>query len=349
MIISDLKIDHLRSIKSMNLAFKPHFNFIIGPNGSGKTTILEAIYLLGCGHSFRSREIAPLITHGEDTMTVYARGYEQESISIQKSTHGATQIKLNHQFCHSTSQLAYALPIQIFYSDLFQFIDAGPTVRRSVLDWGLFHVKHQYFSIWKDYKRVLKQRNALLKTKASHPIFEPWDRQLSDLGDALDVMRSDYFEKLHEKFTHLLAHFSSIPCQLSYFKGWDKKGSGKSLFDILQEHLEADMQKQYTQYGAHQADILVRTEDVKAKYILSRGQQKLILFALKCAQAELLTNSCIFLIDDLAAELDSQHQTKILNYLTNTNRQIIITSTSQSILYLTDRYGDYESIILENC
>lgn len=332
MILSELKIHFLRTLHLIRLELNPRFNFVSGPNGSGKTSLLEALYLLSCGHSFRSREIAPIITQGQSTLTVFARGQNEDMISIQKSSTDATQIKLNNQPCTSTSQLAYALPCQIIYSDIFQIIDAGATERRSVLDWGLFHVKHDYLGVWKEYKRVLKQRNALLKTKASYQQFIPWDQQLSQLAEQLDALRSDYCSQWHQAFIHVLEQLTTVSCMFTYSKGWDKKNTGKSLAEILEEQFHSDLQKSYTQSGAHQADILIESSDTKAKHILSRGQQKIILIALKLSQADLLKKHCLYLIDDLAAELDQVHQDRLLTCLANREGQYVITSTQNSSL-----------------
>ena len=277
MILTELKIHHLRNITSAQLGLNSRFNFISGANGSGKTSVLEALYLLSCGHSFRSREISPIISHGQSTFTVFARAAQQETISIQKSSAQPTQIKLNNQFCSTTSQLAYSLPCQIFYADIFQIIDAGSAVRRSVLDWGLFHVKPYYLSLLKDYKRVLKHRNALLKKHAPYAHFVPWDQQLSQLAVQLDVVRKDYFVHWEQEFTKVLSELTDLRCELSYFKGWDKKDSGKDLQQILAESFDSDNHKSYTQHGAHQADLLIESNTSKAKQFLSRGQQKIIL------------------------------------------------------------------------
>jgi DNA replication and repair protein RecF len=328
MILSELKIHNLRTIETAHLSLNSRFNFIIGPNGSGKTSILEGLYLLSCGHSFRSREISPIITHNQSTLTVFARALDQNTISIQKSCSEPTQIKLNNQFCTSTSQLAYALPCQIFYSDIFQIIDAGPTVRRSVLDWGLFHVKHNYLNIWKEYKKVLKHRNVLLKKNAPYDHFVPWDKQLSQLASQLDLLRQEYFIQWQTQFYQVLHYLTDSACAIHYFKGWDKKNTGKELDQILAESFESDKHKQYTQYGAHQADFHIESNDFKAKNILSRGQQKIILIALKLAQGELLDQDCLYLFDDLAAELDDKHQNKLFAYLANRKGQYIITSVN---------------------
>ncbi|KTD62419.1 DNA replication/repair protein RecF [Legionella shakespearei] len=326
MILSDLKIHHLRNIAFAQLSLHPRFNFIIGTNGSGKTSVLEAIYLLSCGHSFRSREISPIVSHDQDTLTVFARSLSQKTISIQKSSSSPTQIRLDNLPCSTTSQLAYALPCQIFYSDIFQIIDAGPSIRRSVLDWGLFHVKPEYLVLWKEYKRVLKQRNALLKTNSPYSHFIPWDKQLCELATQLDYLREEYFKCWKEEFYKVLSQLSEISCAIEYFKGWDKRNTGKDLLKILEDSFPSDKQKQYTQYGSHQADIYIESNENKAKNILSRGQQKIILIALKLAQGNLLSSNCLYLFDDLSAELDNIHLKKLLNYLMQHKGQYVITS-----------------------
>lgn len=341
MILSELKIHNLRNILSLRLNIDRKFNFIYGANGSGKTSILEAFYLLSCGHSFRSREISPIINHQHDTFTLFARSTEQETISIQKSSSELTQIKLNNQYCSTTSQLAYALPCQIFYSDIFQIIDAGSAVRRSVLDWGLFHVKPNYLSLLKEYKKILKQRNALLKKHAPYEHFIPWDKQLSDLAEQLHQLRAEYFIQWNQEFLSVLAQLSDLSCSISYFKGWDKKNSGKKLEQVLAENFISDGYKLYTQHGAHQADIIIESNSNKAKQYLSRGQQKIILIALKLSQAYLLQQECLYLIDDLPAELDEQHQKKLLVYLSEKKGQYIITSNTNPINlsdYCSDNY-----------
>ncbi|KTD44855.1 DNA replication/repair protein RecF [Legionella quateirensis] len=330
MILSDLRIHHLRNISEAHLTLNPKFNFIYGVNGSGKTSILEALYLLSCGHSFRSREISPIISRGQSALTVFSRFTDNSTISIQKSSSQPTQIKLNNQFCYSTSQLAYAVPCQIFYADIFQIIDAGPGVRRSVLDWGLFHVKHNYLSLWKDYKRVLKHRNVLLKNRSSYQNCIPWDRQLDELATQMDVLRKEYFDELKTVFYQIINQLTSSSCTIDYYKGWDRKNTGKSLMDLLAEHYSSDLQKQYTQYGPHQADILIYSDDAKAKQILSRGQQKIILIALKLAQGQLLNGDCLYLFDDLPAELDRNHQNKLFQYLNSNKGQYVFTCINES-------------------
>ena len=326
MSLAFLQIHNIRNIQSARLNLHPSLNIIVGENGSGKTSFLESIYLLGSGHSFRTREISPLLTHNENTLSVFARTDNGQTISIQKSVSAVTQVRLDNYPCQSSSELAHFLPCQVFYQDLFQIIDAGPSVRRSLLDWGLFHVEQNYHSLWKNYRRALKQKNSLLRQRANQKHMDPWNLILTDLANQLDKFRSAYFLKLNQVFRSLLAQLTDLDCSLLYYKGWDRKGTNKELAQILFDSYTSDLQRQFTQYGAHQADLIVQAKDFKAKQYLSRGQQKIILFALKFAQASLIDKPCLFLCDDISSELDKAHLTRLFSLIKKTRGQFFITS-----------------------
>lgn len=325
MILAQLQIQNLRNIESARFDFHPHLNVIVGANGSGKTSILEAIYLLGSGHSFRTREISPLIRYETDSLTVFARTNDEQSVSIRKSTSSPTVVRLNNYPCQSSSELARFLPCQVFYQDLFQVIDAGPANRRSLLDWGLFHVEQNYHPLWKDYRRALKQRNRLLKQKAVRKYVEPWNLLLDELANKLNHFRARYFANLAVEFEKLLSQLTDLQCNLHYYKGWDRKGTNRSLAAILADSYPLDLQRQYTQYGAHHADLYIEANDRAAKQNLSRGQQKIILVALKIAQTLLMPTPCVFLCDDLSSELDAHHLVRLLSLIEQTRGQFFIT------------------------
>lgn len=331
MILNDLRLSQLRHFDDLRLQFKPSMNFISGINGSGKTSILEAIYLLGTGHSFRTRDIASLILQGCDRLNVFARFADEQTISIQKSIHEPTLVRVNHQFCRSGSQLAELFPLLVLYQDIFSIIDAGPSVRRQILDWGMFHVKHEYHPIWKNYQYLLKQRNALLKQRAGYHQVEIWDQQLAQTGEMLNQMRQSYFMDWQKSFEQVMGGLSALQGTIGYYQGWDRKGTGQSLYDSLKAHYPQDLQRQYTQYGAHQADIVIESKEMKARQILSRGQQKIILFGLRLAQASLLAKPCLIMVDDLAAELDRRHALNILTHLRGIGGQQILTGIDAAL------------------
>ena len=193
-------------------------------------------------------------------------------------------------------------------------------------------MEHSYFSIWKDYRLVIKQRNALLRQQAKKSLFIPWDQKLVELALKLDRMRSAYFVHWMAVFQQFLNELTDIPCEISYFKGWDKKNNGKELAAILEEQFAQDIQRQYTQSGAHQADVHFDLSSKKAKLLLSRGQQKIVLIALKLAQASLVPTGCIYLFDDITAELDAQHVENLLQCLSRVKDQLFITAMDRSIV-----------------
>ncbi|MFY7698201.1 MAG: DNA replication/repair protein RecF [Legionella sp.] len=332
MILADLHIHALRNISTARLQLHPHCNLFVGPNGSGKTSLLESIYLLSTGRSFRTHEVSPLISHEHDRLTVFGSMTDEQTISVQKLKSGSTTVRINRQSCLNSSELAYFFPSQICYQDIFQIIDSGPAIRRSMLDWGLFHVEPSYHKLWQDFKRVLKQRNALLKRKTNISELTPWNHLFVTLAEQLDLLRTNYISNLKTVFNETLSNLSQLSCSITYYKGWDKKESGKSLSTTLLDCYDSDLQRQYSQYGPHQADILFYSTDFKAKQILSRGQQKIILIALKLAQTRLLNKPCIYLLDDIASELDHVHLQRFLAYMFEQPYQFILTAIQPTIL-----------------
>ncbi len=326
MILSALNIHHLRNISLTQLTPHHQVNLFYGPNGSGKTSLLEAIYLLCGGRSFRTREMAPLVQYEQDTLTVFAKTSSQESVSLQKNNNGVTRVRINQQPCLRGSDLARRFPCQLVYQDLFQIMDAGPASRRAMLDWGMFHVKHSYHEIWKEYKQVLKQRNALLRQKPTYQQILPWDKLFVELALDIEQLRIDYFQGLSELFQVYLEKLTNVSCTIDYYKGWDRRKTGKSLADILKEHFHLDCQRQFTHYGPHQADILFQSNETKAKTHLSRGQQKIVLIALKLAQAHMVKTPCLYLFDDISAELDTHHLKRLIDCLLDIQGQFFMTT-----------------------
>ena len=330
MSIERLNIHNLRNLKAVNLSLDARCNVFYGPNGSGKTSLLESVYLLGAGHSFRSRDVSSLISTDSSSFVVYGKTFSNETVSIQKSKDG-TFVRLNQRPCSRSSELASFLPCQVFYQDIFEIINAGPSVRRSLLDWGLFHVKQSYHDTLKSYRRILKQRNSLLRQKAAFSLFAPWNKSLVDAAYLLDASRREYIESWSLKFNQVLAELTDLPCDMRYEKGWDKKQKGTSLGDILIEQFDLDVARQYTHSGAHQADISLVLPSLNAKLNLSRGQQKLILIALKISQALLLDKPCIYLFDDITLELDKAHIQRLFKLLETIPGQFIFSTIDPAV------------------
>ncbi len=327
MIITQLDLHHVRSISVVRVLPNPRYTVFHGPNGSGKTSWLEAIHLVCTGHSFRTHDSFSLVSTGQTELSVHARTSTDDKISLQVSANG-TRAWINQRSCTLRSELATYLPCQAFCHDLFDIISAGPSLRRKTLDWGLFHVKHDYHPLWKDARRVLKQRNALLKQKNITPAaLAPWNKQWVELSEALHARRKAYCVEWFECFYAILPALAKFECHLRYEKGWGGKNAAKSLADSLAEQFYLDSQTQYTHSGAHQADIRFTVlSETKAKQNLSRGQQKIVLIALKLAQTQLLGRPCLYLFDDLTSELDSHHIALLFSFLATLPGQFFFTA-----------------------
>lgn len=315
-----------RNFDSLELQLCNGINLISGPNGSGKTSLIEALYHLSVGHSFRSTLLKDIIKHGDDAFTLRAEFSNGDTRALQKTRTGKIKAKINNTPYYSTSSFTKDLPTLLIYQDIFQIIDCGPSIRRNLLDWGLFHVEQNYFDAWKHYKKALSQRNALLRTKQNEKECEPWSEQLIHYGYEMHVFRETYLVALTKIFQTILVQVSSLQIDLCYQAGWQEASDPSSFRDMLSKNFEKDLAYGFTQHGAHKADIVIRTNRVKAKSVLSRGQQKTILIALKIAQSKILPRPCLYLFDDLNAELDNDSLSSILQLIAKQGSQVVVTA-----------------------
>jgi DNA replication and repair protein RecF len=176
-------------------------------------------------------------------------------------------------------------------------------------------VKHSYHEVWTQYKKILKQRNALLKTNPSYASVLPWDAQLGACGEVLTQMRAAYIEDWRPCFYAVLDALGGLDCEMIFYKGWGRRQKELALSDLLKSSFEQDKLRQTTQQGPHQADILLNVEEIHTRYGLSRGQQKILVLALKLSQVLMLKKPCVVLLDDVAAELDEEHLSAVVKFL----------------------------------
>ncbi len=334
MALSRLDITTVRNLRAVSLRELAATNIYFGDNGSGKTSVLESVYLLGMARSFRSGQIRSVITHGEPGCAVYGELARQDgrgplSLGVSRDREGGLQAKIAGSTVLSTSELAENLPLQIINAESFNLLVGSPAHRRQFLDWGVFHVEHLFYSAWQRFQRALKQRNSLLRRgKMSDLELLPWDKELSEAGELVDMHRSRYFKTLEPTFQSLIQRLCPdlAALDLRYRRGWDKQAS---LRDVLVASQRSDRQQGFTHVGPQRADIRVVVEGHNAADILSRGQQKLVVCALKLAQGKLLAASqrqaCVYLVDDLPAELDKNHCRLVAEVLDELQTQVFIT------------------------
>ncbi len=331
MSLDYIHITNFRNLRAIELKLSSGFNFFLGDNGSGKTSILEAVYFLTHGRSFRTSSINRIIHHDATAFTLFGMFSYQDQMSgqagITRYRNGDSRIKVNGADNSTIVDLVNIQPLLLINPFTFHLLDAGPLYRRQFIDWGLFHVEHQFLTTWRKVQRILKQRNAALKYKDDLQQAKIWNTEFVASSKALNAFRQTYLEQLQPIFLTLattLTRYQNIT--LHYYAGWD---DSLDLAEVLDKAYIRDSLLGYTQYGPQKADIIIKCNNVPAVELLSRGEQKLLVYALKLAQGMLLqkmvNKNCIYLIDDLAAELDSDNQKKLFEILHTLNTQVLVT------------------------
>ncbi|MBT1446236.1 DNA replication/repair protein RecF [Shewanella sp. JM162201] len=331
MSLSRLSIDAFRNIDSAQLAPGAGLNLIYGHNGSGKTSILEAIYFLGMGRSFRSHLSQRVIQNDADALTLFAlaAGQNGESrIGLRRHRNGDTEVKIDGDKVKRLSQLAEALPIQVITPESFSLLFEGPGARRQFIDWGAFHASKQFHLAWMNTRRILKQRNQLLRDGSSYEHIAFWDRELIRYALEVTDIRNQYVHSLNAVLKGIIGEFlPDADVRVSFTRGWDSK---TELSDLLQTQYPRDLAMGHTVSGPHKADLRLRVGNLPAQDALSRGQLKLLVCALRIAQGKLLKQQIdkhsIYLVDDLPSELDAKHRQLLLKELIDTGAQLFVTA-----------------------
>jgi DNA replication and repair protein RecF len=334
MTLLKLDIYAVRNIQKETIIPAPAINLIYGVNASGKSAIIEAIFILGRAKSFRSTTIKPVINFAQNHLIVSAQTLQANGSTIHLGIQLDSKnfcCRINQQSTQKRSDLAYALPLQIIHPKSYELLDAGPQLRREFLDWGVFNDDENFLPAWRNFKKALSQRNSLLKEKRPEHL-NVWDKELVYYGTIVNSYRQLYLQKFKPVFTNINDRFLEIDdIDINLISGWD---SSMEFQQVLTEDLDKDLRYGFTHSGPHRGDFQLLVSNRLAKDFVSRGQLKLLVMSLKLAQVQLLANErsnmgC-FLIDDFAAELDVTNRAKLLHYLSEMECQVFITATEIS-------------------
>lgn len=337
MRIQNISIENVRKISNAFLKPSSQLNLIVGNNAAGKTSVLEAIDCLSRGRSFRAKSGRTLISHGKEKLRIHGRityhNHDSIDLGIEKSA-TKTLLRVHGQTARKISELATRLPVQVMHAERQNLIEGPSYNRRSYVDWGVFHVEHDFLLNWIRYRRTLKQRNAALKNKLSTKMICGWDDELSETAQLVDDARYRYISTLKPYVTEWVDKLLvDTDVELIYYRGWPVN---LHYSDYLLLHLKEDCRVAYTRAGPHNADIKLYIQGQQADQVASKGQQKLIIAALKMAQINLFTRqtgkSCVVLIDDLPSELDDLSRRRFLQSLRNLNVQLYITAFDRKLV-----------------
>lgn len=341
MRIQSLEIQRLRNLRAVRVDLDPGINYFFGDNGAGKTAVLESVALLARGRSFRSGQPADLISFGESAYLVRASLLDEtrgeQTVGLTRDRSGRVEIRINGEPGKRLSEMVRLLPVQIVLPSLGDLVFGSPAERRQWLDWGLFHVKPSYLDALREYLRLLRQRNAGLKSlslgRLSEDALGVWTARLANQAEVVHGWRADYVEAVVTEVNAALADLSpKLEVRFDYRRGWSQDDT---LAKVLSESLSRDVKSGTTSAGPHRSDVDIKvvadSVSARAATVLSRGQGKIVASAMVLGQATHLAKvaqrSSVFLIDDLGAELDTDHGRRLLLALHRMGCQVLATST----------------------
>lgn len=339
MIIQRLRLHSFRRFVEAELEPRPGFNLITGDNGSGKTTVLEALHLLAHGRSFRGRPRDGLIRQGDPALGVYAEwqaGSKTPHRAGLRHAGSDWEAKLDGAAVAHLGELCEALAVVSFEPGSHALVDGPGEGRRRYLDWGLFHVERaerggDFLQLWRRHARALKQRNALLRQRRADAQLDAWEHELAHSGEALTLQRDRHLAHLQPQLDAMIAALlpAAGAVRLELAPGWRRQEL--SLADALLLARERDLVHGHTSVGPHRADLRLEFRDLPGRAGLSRGQTKLAALALLLAQAAYLAAQDghwpVLQLDDLASELDRHHQQRLLQVLETSGAQVFVTGT----------------------
>lgn len=335
MILSDIELQNLRILRYTKLSNFSEINIVTGKNGSGKSSFLEALFILGRGRSYRSNSLSNAVTNGADLLRIVGT-IKKDNFSVNvglefNAPTRKTQIRIAGKTIQRSSELTEFFPLLLINPNTHRLLEME-RARRRLLDWLLFHVEPRFKASWQAYTRALDNRNSALKLEEE--LSDVWIQSLDKYGTELDELRNKYIKLLNEKFNQLAGYFPNFDfIELDYFRGWNRD-------KILAEQLHAgkfiDIKYGYTRHGPHRADLKIKLNGKPYLGHASSGEQKISAICLFLSMAGILYDTTqkrtTLLIDDLAAELDTEHRQILLKIIKESNSAAFITCNDRNTL-----------------
>ncbi|HUW98201.1 MAG TPA: DNA replication and repair protein RecF [Acidiferrobacter sp.] len=332
MAIRALEIEDLRCLEKCVWEPSERVNVVVGENGAGKTSLLEAVVLAATGRALRSGSSRAAIAYNAKRLRVrvgFGKALSAGTLVYERSPQARVWL-LNDEAVRSTIRVYEQLPILVFSPESHYAALQDAQVRRTTMHWLLFHVEPLFLDTWRRYQRVLKQRNMALRNKdATYRMFDPG---LCQTGEVLAGFWSVNQKALQEPFQRLAARLRlTIPVEMVLYPGWQ----GKSFMEALSQAHLGDERLGYTQLGPHRSDIRFLLGGRPIQQVASHGQQKVIINAWRLALAQAVQaagKEPLVLVDDLAAELDSERRHAFYEELSTSEVQALVTAIERDDL-----------------
>jgi DNA replication and repair protein RecF len=332
--LGTFRAERFRCLAEVELELDPGANLFIGPNASGKTSLLEAAFFLSRGRSFRTRRREALIAHGQDSFLIAGRslgGTGAVPLGV-RATRTETEWHVGGTIASGIADLAEQFPAQVIDPEVHKILEEGPGRRRRFLDWGVFHVEQNFLPTWRRYHQALRQRNAALKQNASNEDLAAWEQELGASGETLAAQRDAYVARLAVPLAAIGHALLDEPIALVHHAGWDR---ARPLLQALESDRARDRRYRATQLGPHRGDVVVQVGGRPARDHVSRGQQKLVAAGLMLAQLGIQEQEkpgrSALMLDDPAAELDRENLGRLMALVRAVPAQLWVTALRPEI------------------
>lgn len=325
-----LTLQGVRNLQPVTLSAGAGLNWLEGENGAGKTSVLEAIHILARGRSFRSNTISAVIQHESEQLLIVGETHSGDRLGVRRDPEAWTG-RINGEDCSRVSEFARRLPVILMEPESHRLVSGGPERRRQYLDWLLFHVEPAYLLRWQQYQRLLRQRNAGLKTGASAAVLKALELPMAEAADQINDWRNAEVIALSERVNALNSSVGvRLPGQIGLRYRSGTTGDGL-LLPQWDEERDRDRELGYTRSGPHRAELVITLAGHPASSEASRGQQKLLAVLLLMAELERLSQAAhppLILLDDPVSELDVDHQARLMLWLEASTVQAWVTATT---------------------
>ena len=331
-----------RCLEDLEIQPDSRLNIVTGPNASGKTSLLEALFYLGRGRSFRNAGNRELIKSSATGFTLYGETVSRETtarLGVEVQI-GERRVRVNGENGNG-GDLATILPVQAIDPEVHELVQGGPEQRRRFLDWGVFHVKHEFLNTWRRYQKALRQRNAALRQKEPDNRVKLWDNELIEQGERVHSLRKSFIEAYLPLFVSIIDENLPFESICSYKHGWSPN---VGFDEALANSWKRDRAFGATQVGPHRADLQIEVQDRRARHRVSRGQQKMLAAAMVIAQvryvAGVTDTELLLLVDDPAAELDRENRARLFTLLRDMPAQMFMTALEAADLPPAESLSD---------
>jgi len=336
MWFESVRVSNLRCLEQLEYEPNPNWNLICGPNGSGKTSVLESFSLASLGKSFLTNRAGDIVRRASEGLAVRATAITVEQLRLYVSVEkrrGQTKIVLNGQAIPAASELARNVPILVINSKSPDLLTASPSNRRALIDRTLFHVEQGYAASWSGYRQALTQRNSILRRHGAETEAGYWNKQLERFGEHINAERVKVVAAINAALKQRTPVENLGTLTFDYSPGWNQE---RTLGTELESSWKRDLKAGYTHVGVQRADMSLKAGGKSIANMLSRGQGKAIVCTAITGLADLVTQRTqtrpILLIDDLAAELDDHLRESIVDMIKDVGGQKIFTAIKPSHL-----------------